>query len=233
MECLPPEAREALAAGGYTAVLKLAQQRRDELQREFATLTAGHELRRMTNREPEELRRTWTPEKARLNEQIAELDWQIRQWDHVAGDVAGYAANEALGWMIQPDDTPAKVTANGTVISSYGGVRYEEDDGTIVDTFTRSDQWHREHRRHVREFGDRVRTERLHNARRHRRAPAPRPRVVAVIRPRERRAAASSTTSGTDPGDSASDSEPPSRRGDLRHVSFALTAFLQAIGGTR
>jgi phage portal protein BeeE len=46
-----------------------------------------------------------------------------------------------------------------------------------------------------------------------------------------RRTSSSSTTSGQDPSDP--DSEPPRRRGQLRHISFALTAFLHAIGVSR
>jgi hypothetical protein len=59
-------------------------------------------------------------------------------------------------------------------------------------------------------------------------------RVRPVTRSREhrpgttRRTASSSTTSGQDP----SDPEPPRRR-QLRHISFALTAFLRTIGVAR
>src|SRR5215207_8705890 len=91
-------------AGGVTAVLKLAQERRLELQREFARLTAGHNVRWMTKREAEEHRRGWTADerlaKERLTEQIAELDWKIRQWGRVEDDSSLHAANEAHGWTI-------------------------------------------------------------------------------------------------------------------------------------
>jgi hypothetical protein len=204
LEDLDYQVAAAHKAGGYTAVLKLARERRDELQREFATLTAGHELRRMTRREWEEHRRQWTPEEARvkgrLSEQIAELDWKIRQWDHVAGHAAPYAANEAHGWTILPDGTPAKVLDNGKVLTVHGGVRYEEQDGTIVDTSQRGEQWDRRNRRFAQEFGDRVRAERLSKASNRTRPPA-----FRLGRARERRhgatrrTASSSSTSSADP----------------------------------
>ncbi len=63
----------------------------------------------------------------------------------------------------------------------------------------------------------------------------PRARVAAVIRPRERRASSSSRTAGTDPGADDGGSDPPPRRlkrrrGGLRHISFAIWAFLAEVG---
>ena len=90
-------------------------------------------------------------------------------------------------------------------------VRYVEDDGTVVDTSKRSDEWLRSHRRHVREFGARVRAERLQKVRR----AGPAVAVRSRTRTRERRpgatrrTASSSTTSGNDPsGDSDGPGEP-------------------------
>jgi hypothetical protein len=50
---------------------------------------------------------------------------------------------------------------------------------------------------------------------------------------RPRASAARSSVQSGDSGDSDPESEPPRRRGQLRHVSFALTAFLRAMGGAR
>jgi len=212
---------DAHEAGTYTAVLKLAQRRRGELVREFATLTAGHELRRFSNRELDELRRQWTPEKARLNEQVRELDWKIRQWDYVARDASMPAANEAHGWTIQPDGSYAKELSNGRVLSAFGGISYEED-GEIVDTSKRSDEWHRRHKRHLQDFGHRVRTKRLEKVR-SRTRPAPQRRAREHRPAAARRAASSSTTSSSDPGD-PDPAEPAVIR--VRRPSGRLDTFL-------
>ena len=50
-------------------------------------------------------------------------------------------------------------------------------------------------------------------------------------RPGHRRVATRSSARSGDSGDP--DSEPPRRRGELRHVSLALDAFLREIGGAR
>jgi len=68
---------------------------------------------------------------------------------------------------------------------------------------------------------------------------ARRPRLVGIVRPRERehqpratrRTASSSSTSSSDPGDP--EHEPPRRSGELRHISHALAAFLEQLGGAR
>ena len=212
LENLNYHVKEAHESGGFTAVLELAQQHQATLAREFATLTAGHELRRMSNQEREELRRQWTPEKARLNQQIEDLRWKRSQWNYVAGHSREFAANEALGWTIMPDGTPAKALDNDRVISSYGGVRYEEDDGAIVDTSKRGEQWQRRHQRHVRKFGQRVRDERLQKVRSRARL-SPQRRARHEHRPgRARRAASSSTSSSADPGSGTA----PWRRGRCR-----------------
>jgi hypothetical protein len=211
-------------AGGYTEVFKLAQERKFALQREFAILTAGHEVRRMSNHEREALRRTWTPEKIRLNEQIAELDRQIREWDHHADYAERYAANEALGWTILPDGTSAKVLDNGHVISSYGWMsEFTDSDGTLYKSDGPDEQWKRRHQHYAQGFGGRVRGERLATARRHAdRTGRTRSRTREHRPATTRRTASSSTTSSQDPGASDSESEPPRRRGNLRHIGDVL-----------
>src|SRR5829696_1953188 len=217
----PPEAHSALEqyaadadrdivqareSGGYGAVLELAERRRCDLKRELAALTAGQELRVMNNAEREELRRQWTPEKARLNDEIVELNCKVRDWTAVADGSREYAANEALGWTIMPDGTSAKPQDNGKVLSVWGGIRYEED-GEIVDTSTRSDEWLQRHRRITREFGERVRAEQLAKARRAR--PARTRQCTREHRPATaRRTSSSSRTSSADPGSDSSDSDP-------------------------
>ncbi len=118
LDDLDRQVKEAHEAGKFTAVLALAQARRDELQREFAELTAGHQVRWMTNSELEELRRQWTPEKARLNEQIRELRWRTQQWDYVVERAGEFAANEAYGWTVQADGSYTKTLDDGTVIGA-------------------------------------------------------------------------------------------------------------------
>jgi hypothetical protein len=201
----------ARAAGGYTAVFKLAQETKFALQREFATLTAGHEVRRMTNQEREALRRTWTPEKIRLNEQIDELHQQIREWEHVEDNSSLHVANEANGWTILDDGTPAKVLANGEVISSYGWVsEFTDSDGTVYKSDGPDEEWKRRHQRYAQGFGDRVRGERLAAARRHAdRTGRTRSRTREHRPATTRRTASSSTTSGTDPGDPDGESPAP------------------------
>jgi hypothetical protein len=207
---------KARESGGYTAVLKLATDRQLQLQRELAALTAGHELRRMTNVERDELRRQWSPEKVRLDEQITELQWWIGEWSHVERQALEPAANEKHGWTLQEDGSYAKPSPNGKTISAYGGVRYEED-GEIVDTSTRSDQWHRRHRAVTRDFGTRVRAERLAKARSRTRA------AVGQRRAREHRPRVARRTSSSSSSSDPPDSEPPRRRGYLRHISAVLT----------
>ncbi len=118
LDDLNRQVKEAHEAGKFTAVFALAQARRDELQREFAALTAGHEVRWMTNAELEELRRQWTPEKAQLNEQIRELRWKIRQGQAVEDDSREFAANEAHGWTVRADGSYAKTLDDGTIIGA-------------------------------------------------------------------------------------------------------------------
>jgi hypothetical protein len=217
----------AHSAGGYTAVLELAQEKQLELQREFAELTAGHELRTMASSELEELRRTWTPDKARLTEQITELREQLRGWGFIEDQVRGFAANEAHGWDILPDGTCAKVQENGKVLSAHGYVsEFTDSDGTVYASDGPDQRWIRRHQRHVREFGDRVRGERLATARQI--APiGARRRGRREHRPGStRRTASSSSTSSADPGDPDPEPEPP---GGLQHVSIPLAAELNRI----
>jgi hypothetical protein len=213
--------QQAYDRGHFTAVRELAEERLAELRREFATLTAGHELRRMSNREREELRRDWTPEKALLNDRIAEVDRQIREWDHVAEFSGRYAANEALGWTILPDGTCAKVLDDGKVLSVYGGLsEFEDSDGVTYKLDGPDEQWKRRHQRHASAFGDRVRGERLAKAR-SRTRPARQQRTRERRPGANRRTASSSTTSSSDPGD-PDPGDPPRRRGDLRHIGDVL-----------
>src|SRR5688500_9133993 len=107
--------RQTHESGGFTEVLRLAQERQLELQAELATLTVGHHVRYVTSRECDELRHKWTPEQAQLNERIAELNWQIRKWAYVEDRSREYAANEAHGWTILANGTSAKALSNGRV----------------------------------------------------------------------------------------------------------------------
>jgi hypothetical protein len=228
--------KAAQESGGYTAVLTLAEQRWRELQEEFATLTAGHEIRRTSIHEREELRRHWTPEKARLNEQIVELDLKIREWRYIADQCREHAANEALGWTILPDGTSAKVLPNGKVLSSHSYLSsWEDSDGRTYTSDGPDEQWRRRHQRYGRALGDRVRAERLEQARR--RPSASPQRHARQRRPNGRRPATHASRSSSRSGDSGGDDgpaepEPPGRR-DLRHVSHALDAFLEQLGGAR
>lgn len=189
---------EDRADGAHWSVQLLAQGHQDRLQHELADLTRGLTLRWVPAREQTEP----SPVEIKLNT----LRWELRQWALVAARAGEFAANEAHGWTIMADGTCAKVLDNGKVLSAWGGVSYEED-GEIVDTSKRSDQWHKRHRTVTRQFGTRVRDERLTNARSRTRPAVGQQRAREHRPAATRRANSSSSTSSADPGDP--EPEPP------------------------
>lgn len=154
---LDREVADAYLAGGFTAVLELAQRHQTRLQHEWADLTRDVQLRYVCAAD-----RTEPP--SPLEIQLGALRHEMADWDHVANHARPLAAEEAFGWTILPDGNSAKMLPNGQVISTTSSVRYEEPDGTIVDTAPGPAERQR-HRRHLQDFASRVCRERLARAR--------------------------------------------------------------------
>jgi hypothetical protein len=141
--------------------------------------------------------------------QINLLDYQGRHWADVENDARLEATREAEGWTRQEDGSHITLLPNGTPLTCWGGARWEED-GQVVDTSTRSEQWLENHRRLTRDFAARARGERLVTVRsRTRWAPQRRAREHRPVA--TRRTSSSSRTSSADPGDSDGEPEPPLR----------------------
>jgi hypothetical protein len=129
-----------------------------------------------------------------------ELHWRRCQWGHVEEQAREPAMNEEHGWTVLSDGSYGKTLPNGQVLSCWGGVSYEEDDGTVVDTSKHDERWLKRHRAICHHCATRTRAERLEKVR-SRTRPTPQRRAREHRPGKSRRASSSSRTSSTDPGD--------------------------------
>jgi hypothetical protein len=121
---------DAHEAGGYTAVLTLAEDQQLRAGQDLNDIIRGREDSYVT------ALRGGTSDDFTFDEKvyINVLQYQRRYWDRVQAKARPMAANESLGWTPMPDGTSMKMVPNGQVLSFWSGVSCPEDSGDTVDT---------------------------------------------------------------------------------------------------